>query len=65
MNAEEVELRQLLKEIGSRYDCYFTMEIVPKSESNAYTLTRVRLAAGQAAFLSGLDGKTLQDGLEL
>jgi hypothetical protein len=64
MNTEEVELRQLLKQMGNRYDCYFTMEIVPTSASNAYSLETVRLPEGQGPFLSGLEGKSLQEGLE-
>lgn len=64
MNTEDVELRQLLKQIGDRYDCYFTIEIVPTSAENAYSLETVRLPVGSATFLSGLEGKNLRDGLE-
>jgi hypothetical protein len=60
----EVELRQLLKEIGDKYDCYFTMEIVLASTSNGISVRTVVLPQGHTAFSSGFEGKSLEEGLQ-
>lgn len=60
----EADLSDLLIGIGKKYDRRFTLELIPISDSNNFSIQRVDVPEGQERFLEGLEGKSLGEAME-